>query len=271
MLGLHFLRFVSLLLVLFSFGLLLSAADIFNATLESTASQIVWSPALCNASLNDTNCSSAWRLADDVPGMQVTSTNGPDPLTGNIIPQMFLSFRGSAIYIRTSPLSNAMANISIYSSSQAIRTMRFNSSIGVSSALGLPEDSIVSLAVTYVPDSGRLDIQSITISVTNTSATSSYLPPISLPTSSVPPIFSSAPTQRAHKHNSTIIAESLGPAIGVILLVCTGIGVIHWRRKRRRNRMAASAIEWRLMGTIVSGGVGGGAEERTTGGMKLSF
>jgi len=31
-----------------------------NATILSTAPQIVWSPALCNASLVDGNCSSAW-------------------------------------------------------------------------------------------------------------------------------------------------------------------------------------------------------------------
>ena len=31
-----------------------------NITLTSTAPQIIWSPALCNTSLTDVNCSSAW-------------------------------------------------------------------------------------------------------------------------------------------------------------------------------------------------------------------
>jgi len=141
--------------------------------------------------------------------MQVTSTSGPDLLSGDILPQMFLSFRGSAIYIRSSPASNAMANIIISSSSNAIRTMQFNSSVGVIGAIGLPEDTLI-LAVTYILGSGRLDIQTIALSVPNTSATSSYLPPIPSPSSSSALPISSAqtPSQHARKNKGTTRRDS---------------------------------------------------------------
>lgn len=138
------------------------------------------------------------RISDDVPGTQVVSTSGPDSRTGNIIPQMFISFRGqlfilyqfcfwvitlnvditegTAIYVRTSPLTNASANFTLSSSStstQVYTTSLHDSPDFVFGAMGLTPD-LFELSVTYLPDvdgvdgsSGRLDIGSITVTVTN--------------------------------------------------------------------------------------------------------
>jgi len=228
-----------------------------NITLTSTAPQIIWSPALCNMSLTDVNCSSAWRVADDIPGIEVTSTNGPDPATGDIIPQMFLSFRASAIYIRTSPLSIATANVTI--SSTTLKPLyldtQVDSSIGWISADGLPEDRILTLGITYVPDSdgqngdgGRFDIQFVTMSVANTSVTSSFLPSMTLPATRTPPIFSNSqtPTTAPARSQSkgVIIGESLGPALGVLLFASAWAAVILRRRRMRNMRIEASERHW---------------------------
>jgi hypothetical protein len=61
MLGFRLLWGVSFL-VFWAARFQIAAARLFNTTLQSTAPQIVWSPALCNASLNDVNCSSAWSV-----------------------------------------------------------------------------------------------------------------------------------------------------------------------------------------------------------------
>jgi len=229
-----------------------------NATILSTAPQIVWSPALCNASLVDGNCSSAWQISD-APGAEVTSTNGPDPAAEDIIPQMFLAFQGSAIYIRTSSLSTAMANVTISSSSLKPLNLdtQFNSSLGWLTAVGLPDDRPLTLGITYVPDpdgengdAGRLDIKFILITVANTSATSSYLPSIILPTTTTVPKFThsqTSTTRPSHKQSKgAIIGESLGSVLGVIFFVGAGVAVVFWRRKRRdmRRREEATALEW---------------------------
>ncbi|KIM90232.1 hypothetical protein PILCRDRAFT_1576 [Piloderma croceum F 1598] len=194
-------------------------AHLHNITLESTAPEIVWSPALCNVSLNDSNCISAWRVSEDVLGAEITSTNGPDSVTGDIIPQMFLSFRGSAIYIRTSPQSTATVNVSFSSPSVAMHTdAQVNSSIGWISAVNLSEDVAFTITITYVPnfgsqdgDGGRLDIQFIILTVSNISAISSFLPSMALPSSSTPPI--SSPSQVLTTTPSTR-RQSKGAIIG---------------------------------------------------------
>jgi len=230
-----------------------------NTTIESTAPQIVWSPPLCDSSLVGGNCSSPWQLSDDASGAVVTSTNGPDPATEDIVPQMFLAFQGSAIYVRTSSLSTAQANVTISSSTLKPLNLgaEFNSSSGWITAVGLPDDRPLTLGITYVPDpngqngdGGRLDIKFITITVANTSATSSYLLSMTLPTSSSVPKFSHSqtPTTRPkHKQSKgAIIGESLGTVLGVIFFVSAGVAVVFWRRKRRdeRLRMEASQLEW---------------------------
>jgi len=191
-----------------------------------------------------------------VAGTEVTSTIGPDPVAGDIIPQMFLSFIGSAIYIRTSPLSRAATKITISSSSpkSLYTNTQVNSSVGWISAVGLPQDIVLTLAITYVPDSGRrdgdggrLDIQFITISVANTSATSSFLPLLPLPATRTPPIYSysQTPTSSVHKQSKgAIIGESLASALGVVIFASVGTTVVLRRRKRIKMRIEASEQDW---------------------------
>jgi len=254
MLRFHLLPVVSFL-VFFAVRSGIANARSHNVTLKSTAKQIVWSPALCNnASLNKTNCTSAWRMSNDVPGTNVTSTNGPDLATGSIIPQMFLTFRGSAIYIRTSSLSTAITNMSLSSASSTDMLLQVNSSIGWISAIGLPNDVALTLALTYVPDlsgqngdSGRLDIRSIIITVPNVTATSSYLPSIVLPTASTPPTFSHSSTSTPVTHKKSkgaIIGQTVGPALGAILLISAGAALVFWRQRRRRVKVEENEIEW---------------------------
>jgi len=134
------------------------------------------------------------RVSEDALGAEVTSTNGPDSAVGDIIPQMFLSFRGqspysplhsmieydtshtgSAIYIHTSSQSTATVNVSVSSPSVAVHTgAQVNSSIGWISAVGLSEDVAFTITMTYVPDSispdgdgGHLGIRFIILTVSN--------------------------------------------------------------------------------------------------------
>jgi len=256
MLQVRLLRVLSFL-VLSVVRFVLAWAHSHNITLESTAPAIIWSPALCNVSLNDSNCTSAWRVSEDVLGAEITSTNGPDSVTGDIIPQMFLSFRGSAIYIRTSPQSTATVNVSFSSPSVAMHTdAQVNSSIGWISAINLSEDVAFTITITYVPnfgsqdgDGGRLDIQFIILTVSNISAISSFLPSMALPSSSTLPI--SSPSQVLTTTPSTrrqskgaIIGESVGSALGGILLVSAGIAFVFWRQKRRRERIKSNEWVW---------------------------
>jgi len=261
MLGFRPLWVLSLLvLVVVRSGIARASSESHNITLESMAPQIVWSPALCNTSLIDTTCSSAWRVSDDVPGTQVMSTNGPDPAAGDVIPQMFLSFRATAIYIYTSQFSTATVNVTL-SSTPLVTThtdMEVNSSVGLIGVVGLSQDIVFTLAITYVPDSdvqdgdgGRLDIQSIVITVPNVRATSSILPSMILPTTSTLPIFSSSHSQTptispaAHKHpKGAIIGESLGSVFGAIILVSAGVALVFWTRRRKRMKTEASERDW---------------------------
>jgi len=257
MLRFRLLRVLSFLVLSVVRFVVVAWAHLHNITLESTAPEIVWSPALCNVSLNDSNCISAWRVSEDVLGGEVTSTNGPDSVAGDIIPQMFLSFRGSAIYIRTSPQSTATVNISFSSPSVAMHTdVQVNSSIGWISAVGLSEDVAFTITITYVPnsgsqdgDGGRLDIQFIILTVSNISATSSFLPSMVLPSSSMPPTsspfqaFNTTPSTH-YKSKGAIIGESVGPALGGILFVSAGIALVFWRQKRRKERIKSNEWVW---------------------------
>lgn len=98
----------------------------------------------------------------------VTSTFGPTSSGGNLIPQLFLVLRGTSFVLTTSPLSNATANVTVLASpSDVFVSTAFNSSAGSISAVNLPPDQDVTLAVTYIPSQNntptRLDIDSVTV------------------------------------------------------------------------------------------------------------
>jgi hypothetical protein len=98
----------------------------------------------------------------------VTSTFGPTPGGGNFIPQLFLVLRGTSFLLTTSPVSNATANVTIVASpSNVFVSTTFDSSEGRISAVNLPPDQDVTLAVTYIPspdgEPTRLDIDSVAV------------------------------------------------------------------------------------------------------------
>ena len=99
----------------------------------------------------------------------VTSTFGPTSSGGNLIPQLFLVLRGTSFVLRTSSVSNATTNITVLASpSNVFVTTAFNSSAGSISAVNLPPDQDVTLAVTYISSQNgtptRLDIDSVIVS-----------------------------------------------------------------------------------------------------------
>lgn len=99
----------------------------------------------------------------------VTSTFGPTSSGGNLIPQLFLVLRGTSFVLTTSSVSNATANITVLASpSNVFVSTAFNSSAGSISAVNLPPDQDVTLAVTYICSQNgvptRLDIDSVTVS-----------------------------------------------------------------------------------------------------------
>ncbi|KAH7921211.1 hypothetical protein BV22DRAFT_1019820 [Leucogyrophana mollusca] len=160
---------IYILLCFLGAGLLQSWAQ-QNVVLQSNSPDIVYSPALCNTSAIDTGCVSAWQLVNDVPGTTVVATNGPISQTDYTIPQLFLSFRGSALYLRTSPFSNASVNFSLTASpSELTITREVNTSIENIFAVDIPETQTTTLGITYLPgvSSARFDIEFITLTVAN--------------------------------------------------------------------------------------------------------
>ncbi|KAI0364541.1 hypothetical protein BV20DRAFT_956016 [Pilatotrama ljubarskyi] len=166
-----------LLLVLLGFRTTLVTADV-NITLEDTASQIIYSPSACGLTLTPAGtvtqsqiCDSAWRIiaSADASGGTLTTTSGPTNSSGGLIPQLFLSVRARALYVKT-PSSNAIVNVSV-STINPIVTVRseLNSSLEFISIIGLPEETVTTLSLTFVEFDFTtfLEIDSIIVSISD--------------------------------------------------------------------------------------------------------
>ncbi|KAI0351323.1 hypothetical protein OH77DRAFT_1411270 [Trametes cingulata] len=166
-----------LLLVLLSFLATLVTADV-NITLEDTASQIIYSPPACGLTLTPAGtvtqsqiCDSAWRIiaAGDASGGTLTTTSGPTNGTGGLIPQLFLSVRARALHVKT-PSSTAIVNVSV-STVNPIVTVRseLNSSLEFISIVGLPEEDVTTLSLTFVESNFTtlLEIDSIVVTISD--------------------------------------------------------------------------------------------------------
>ncbi|OAX36209.1 hypothetical protein K503DRAFT_772749 [Rhizopogon vinicolor AM-OR11-026] len=227
---------LSRLFLLSAVILLVSAQQ--AVVLNSTNPDIVYSPPICTTL---TDCLSSWQIYD-IPGLgtPVVATTGPIPQAGNIIPQMYLTFRASTLFLRTSTLSNATVNFSLTAVPSGVSiTQQVNTTTSLIIAVNLPETQTTTLGVTFLQGSSptRFDVESITLIVANGSATSSYLPSISLPTPSLPPTItpssSSTVTSDTSQRTGTIIGATLGGALGLLVLI-TGILVYRrWHRPRR--------------------------------------
>ncbi|EMD39338.1 hypothetical protein CERSUDRAFT_112979 [Gelatoporia subvermispora B] len=235
-------------------SLLLPAFAQVNITIDNTAPELSYSPPACNATISsDGLCNSPWQTVSEPKAFNgtVASTAGPTAAGGDIIPQVFLTFQGTAVYIRTSSLSTAVANISLSTTDPLVSiTTQVNTSAGLVSAVGLPADKPTTLAITYIVTEGlaaRLDIDSITITTAsnNTSPFTSLALPPSTTLSSIS--FSSSPVSsptarivaRGGQTSGDIAAEVLGAVLGV-LLVALGVAAIRRHRERRVRSLPPS-------------------------------
>ncbi|TFK73722.1 hypothetical protein BDN72DRAFT_761112 [Pluteus cervinus] len=151
-----------------------------NITISSNSSQILYTPFICNATTTITNpeCNGAWQLIQSNDNTTVVSTQGPGVMEGEIVPQMFIRFQGSFLFIQTGPLSNATANVTISAGLTSVN-LAFNSSAGGVAVVDLIEAEVTTATLTFIdPEQNaipndvngtsmpsRLDIEAITITV----------------------------------------------------------------------------------------------------------
>ncbi|KAH9857302.1 hypothetical protein C2E23DRAFT_384143 [Lenzites betulinus] len=227
------------------------AADV-NITLEDTASQIIYSPPACGLTLSSAGaeteaqiCDSAWRIiaAGDASGGTLTTTSGATDGSGGLIPQLFLSVRALALYVKTSQASNAVVNVTVSTTNPVVTVKsEFNSSLEFVSIVNLPEDTVTTLSIAFVESNvtTRLDIDSIIVTISDDNSTPFVSP--SLPATTVlptvtPSIVIPSPSQQpAHTGQTSgdIAAEILGALMGTALIAAGIFLFILFRRRRRR-------------------------------------
>lgn len=209
-------------------------------TLASTDPDIIYNPSLCPSSNATSDCVSPWQLVNDSSvSTTAISTSGPIPQAGNVIPQMFLTFQASSLYLYASPLSNATVNFTLTAEpSDTSITSMVNTSIGVINAVGLPPTQMTTLGITYIPGDlpTRFDVVSITLVVANASETASYLPSLVLPPSSTPPLFTASSSPTSTQSSSgvsevTILGATLGSVLGGLVILVVVLSVALYRRR----------------------------------------
>ncbi|KAJ7173614.1 hypothetical protein C8R46DRAFT_893407 [Mycena filopes] len=236
------------------------AAGSVNVSIANTSPQIIYTPFLCNATTltADPGCLGAWNETS-LGGIPIVSTTGPAIEGADIVPQMFMAFRASALYMSTSVASNASANFTV--SSASITASRvINSGEGLVAIVGLAETELTTLTITFIPGqaASQLDIGSILITVTDPDSTSSFLPTMTLPPSITLPTFiptstapSSSTSPSSTKSPQTLshraqIAEALGLVLGlgVGLSIIAGAILFWWKRRRRLRAERAQTNAW---------------------------
>lgn len=106
------------------------------------------------------------------PSAVVTSTNGPTNGSAALVPQLFLTFTGTTLYIRTSTASTAFVNVSLATHDPDFAiTSRVDTAAagGLITVVGLPSDRATTLTMKYVASGAEtiLDVANITIVTTN--------------------------------------------------------------------------------------------------------
>ncbi|RPD57238.1 hypothetical protein L226DRAFT_536611 [Lentinus tigrinus ALCF2SS1-7] len=232
------------------------ARAVVNITLEDTASQIIYSPPACGLTLSSAgteSCNSSWLIVTSANASDgtLTTTSGPNNSSGGFIPQLFLSVRALALNIKTSLESNATVNISVSTSNPVVSvSARVNTSIQPISIIGLAEDRLTTLALTFDQSnvSTVLDIDSITLTVSDNN-TAPFVAP-SLPSSSTlatvtPSVVIPTPSSPAEHGQSSgdIAAEVLGALLGAVLLAAGAfLAILFVRKRKRRVQTAQSAL-----------------------------
>ncbi|TFY50687.1 hypothetical protein EVJ58_g10932 [Rhodofomes roseus] len=188
-----------------------------NVTIQSTAPEIVYSPPACNASTS--SCDSAWQVlaSPDNSSALVTSTSGPTNGSAALVPQLFLTFTGSTLYIRTSTASTALVNVSLATHDPAFAiTARVDTAAagGLITVVDLPSDRATTLTVSFVPSDDATLLEIANFTIVTTAATSQA-------------------TSKQTRDN--IIAEVLGAVLGVALCLFAAAGFLFWRKRRRKQ------------------------------------
>ncbi|KAJ3807948.1 hypothetical protein F5876DRAFT_47061 [Lentinula aff. lateritia] len=229
-----------------------------NTSIANTSPQIDYTPFVCNVTGSDSlspNCLGGWQVLSSGGGT-IVSTEGAGPLGANIIPQMFLQFRASALFLSTSPSSNASFEIAVSAGNTSVSVLA-NSSIGVAAILNLPENEITTLSLTFILGQlpAHLDIGTITITVTDNSSISSVLPTPTLPptislpsfisstSSSLPSGTSTPSSQSSDSSHKQLVTDAVGLTVGlgIGLTLVASLGYYTWKRRRRRQ----GDPEWR--------------------------
>ncbi|KAI5123216.1 hypothetical protein M0805_003981 [Coniferiporia weirii] len=222
-----------------------------NVTFQNTRSELVYTPELCNATVDEDGCTGAWMVVD-LPGSSngsVSTTTGPSAQYAYILPQMFFTFQGSALYIKTSDTSNATANLTVSMQPSGTLFERvFSPSVDFWSFTDLDESQATTCVVTFSPEPAadtefpaHLDIDFVKISVSNASASSVYLPSQTISSPTFTPSFasfttpsSSAGTIESSVRHSTkdIVGGVLGGFFALLICSLAAFLIRHWRRRR---------------------------------------
>ncbi|KAJ7282020.1 hypothetical protein C8J57DRAFT_1299194 [Mycena rebaudengoi] len=202
------------------------AAGPVNVTIPNTSPQIVYTPFICNTTTIPSNpeCKGAW---------------------------------ASALYVTTSTSSNASANFTVASPSISLSSV-VDTSAGLIAIINLVESELTTLTITFIPgeSNSQLELGSMLMTVTNATATSSFLPTMTLPPSMSLPTFiihstSSSPSPSStnspqgsnHKKQITI-ALSLVLGLGVGLSIILGTAFFYWRKRKRQRDAMQENMSW---------------------------
>ena len=117
----------------------------------------------------------------DDPSAVITSTSGPTNGSAALVPQLFLTFTGTTLYIRTSSASTALVNVSLATQDPDFAiTARVDTAAagGLITVVGLPSDRATTLSMTYVASQAetRLDVSNITIVTTSNECVATEMP-----------------------------------------------------------------------------------------------
>ncbi|KIK05732.1 hypothetical protein K443DRAFT_3723 [Laccaria amethystina LaAM-08-1] len=213
-----------------------------NVSISITSPQIVYTPFLCNGStaVDDPSCAGAWQTSNATGGSVFTS--GPDPASQSLVPQLFFQFRASALYIFTSPLSNATVNVTVSANGVAISNL-FNSTIGSASVVSLPQDSTTTFSATFIPALSPtvFGVQALLITVPANATSTSFLPTFSAPPANALPSFIPPPppnpspsAQSNRTSKNVMIAQAIGITVGISLglTALAALAFYCWRRWR---------------------------------------
>jgi len=224
-------------------GAYTAAQNLQNLSIPITSPQIIYTPFVCNSSLDGTEselCSGAWHLSDNS-----ISTTGPN--SSSKVLQMFLQVQASRITMTTLPTSVASVNITLSGGGLQISRV-FKSSLGSLSVVNLPQNQTTHLVITYISSEAPalFAVESFYITVPENAPLSSVLPYPPLPT------FSYLPSSTLNSSTSSATAlptiskkSKVGLAIGLTLglaLVLTAIGCgmrqlyLCGRRRKEKKR-----------------------------------